>query len=188
MFALLAGGAGAGDTLRCGSRLVPEDARAAQIIAVCGEPDYRDVWNVPHPYSGRWVSDVEQWYYNFGSNQLLRVLTLRGGRLQDVATDGYGFAESQPPRCDPALIGEGMTKYRLLAICGEPLTRQVQSLHRPWPRGGGLQGYGPPRYWEAVYREEWVYNFGPQYFMRIVTLENGRIVDVENGERGFRAG
>jgi hypothetical protein len=35
-----------------------------------------------------------------------------------------------------------------------------------------------------VYREKWTYDFGSQYFLQLVTFENGRITDVSSGERG----
>ena len=37
-----------------------------------------------------------------------------------------------------------------------------------------------------VFREEWVYDFGPNLFMRVLTLDNGRVVQVDNGARGSR--
>lgn len=181
---VLVGPVSASDSMRCGSRLISTGARAAEIIATCGEPDYRDVWNYPQPYTGQWVSDIEQWYYNFGPNQLLRVLELRHGRLRRIDTDGYGFHESATRHCAPGDLLEGMSKYRLLQRCGDPVTREFRNLVRPWPPGSGRLGERP-RYVEQVYREEWVYNFGPRYFMRVLTLENGRVTDVDNAGRGY---
>jgi hypothetical protein len=33
--------------------------------------------------------------------------------------------------------------------------------------------------------EEWVYNDGPARFMRILTLENGKVVSIRKGNYGF---
>lgn len=182
--------ASAGDSMRCGSRLVAVEARAAEILGACGEPSYRDVWSFDNPRGGGWIADTEEWTYNFGPNQLIRILRLRNGRLVDIETDGYGFSEPAHSSCPPISVIEGLSKYRLLSMCGEPLTRRASSALRPLDSDSRVaRGYS--RHWREdqfvvpVYREEWVYNFGAHYLMREVTLENGRVVDVQNADRGF---
>ncbi len=191
MLALLgwSAAAPAADSMRCGSRLVAVEARAAEVLLACGEPDYRDTWNFQQPRTGNWVSDVEEWYYNFGSNQLLRVLKFRNGKLVDIDADGYGYNASAARACRPEDIVEGLSKFRLMISCGEPLTRKAESGYRPLRereyRGGGWSSSRDNyAYQEQIYREEWVYNFGSRYLLRIVTLENGRVAQVENGVRG----
>ena len=174
----------AAGSLRCGSRLVSEGDRAADLLAVCGEPDFRDAWGHPQA-NGNILADTEEWTYNFGSHQLLRVIRLRNGRIIEIGADGYGFPEPRARRCDSGALVEGMSKYRLLIHCGEPLTRKAIGLLRPLARRDRSL---PPAWrgsYEAVYREEWVYNFGSRQMMRILTLEDGRIVDVQSGNRGF---
>lgn len=178
------------DTLRCGSRLVSTDMTAAEVIAACGEPSFRDVWSQDGAYGGGLLGYAEEWTYNFGSSQLLRVLRFRNGRLQRIDTEGYGFAEDRRGDCAQSGITPGMSKYRLIAACGEPLTRTVEvtqvpyETHRRQPHGFG--GSSPKaQFWETVLREEWVYNFGAARFMRVVRLENARVVEVETAGRGF---
>ena len=183
----------ASDSMRCGSRIVSVEARAADVLAACGEPDFRDVFSWPPPRVPGEVADVEQWTYDFGRNQLLHVLKLRHGRLVDIRTDGYGFASpaAAPRRCRSEDIVEGLSKYRLTVNCGEPLTRRTlgyvatlapRHRHRlgGWSRS---HGHVPVE----VFREEWVYNFGSNRFLRIVTLDDGVVSQVENGARGFNA-
>lgn len=179
----------ASDALRCGSRIVSVEAHAAEVLAACGEPAFRDVYaRAGSDHAGE-IADHEQWTYNFGRNQLLQVLRLRNGRLVDIRTDGYGFPVAAARRCDASILVEGLSKYRLLSHCGEPLTRRalgfrvaLQPRHRQ--RYGGwstTRGQVPVE----VYREEWVYNFGSQQFLRILTLDDGVVSEVQNGERGF---
>jgi hypothetical protein len=33
--------------------------------------------------------------------------------------------------------------------------------------------------------EEWLYNFGPQYFMQLLRFENGRLVEIRNLGYGY---
>ena len=181
--------AAAGDSMRCGSRLVAVEARAAELLSICGEPAYRDVWSAQALAPGA-VAEQEEWTYNFGPQQLLRVVRLRNARVVDIASDGYGFAEPDPEhrRCTPEQVVEGISKYRLLMACGAPLTRSVSPLFLQVQPGYRPYGRPPPFGGPVlqVFREEWVYDFGPNLFMRVLTLENGRVVQIENGVRGSR--
>ncbi len=179
----------ASDAIRCGSRLVTVESRAADILAACGEPDFRDVQSYGGLGLPDEIAESERWTYNFGSNKLLQVLHLRNGRLSKIETGGYGFPKAEAGDCSASFIVEGLSKYRLLETCGEPLTRRdigyVTTL-RPTYRqnfGGISQSHG--HYALEVYREEWVYNFGSRRFLRIVILEDGVVADVQNGGRGF---
>jgi hypothetical protein len=174
----------ASDSMRCGSRLVTVEARAAELLAVCGEPAYRDVWGQPVDPASDFVAEVEEWTYDFGPSQLLRIVRLRNARVVAIDSEGYGFAPhaTASRRCGPETIATGLSKYRLLKLCGAPLTRSVQSGFRAAYPGADPR-YRPGLY-SAVFREEWVYDFGPRYFMRVLTLENGRVVAVENSARG----
>jgi hypothetical protein len=177
----------AAGSMRCGSQLVSEGMHAAEVLAVCGEPDLRDVWAQPGSYAPGYLPPIEQWTYNFGSNKLLRLLLFRNGRLDEIDSEGYGFAEARSARCAYSDIRSGMSKYRLLARCGEPLTRTADTLWVPYvqrhPHHPDLRGLQNSV--TRVFREEWIYNFGASQLLRIVTLENGRITDVQTGRRGF---
>lgn len=176
----------AGDSMRCGSRLIAVEARAAEILSACGEPDFRDVFTYPGVAAPGEIAGVEQWVYNFGPNQLLRILKIRDGQLIDIETDGYGFASAGSGRCDPSQIVEGLSKFRLLRACGEPFTRRtlgyVSSLGERSVRGP--DGRRRMLFATEVYREEWIYNLGSRNFLKIVTLEDGFVANVENGDRG----
>jgi hypothetical protein len=186
---LPAGPVSAGDSLRCGSRIVSVKALAAQVAAVCGEPVYVDRWEFDAPPYGGFVVDTEVWYYNFGANQLLRLLRFRNGRLVDVDTDGYGFNTLPDGSCSPSQIVDGESKYRLLLTCGEPIDRRGGSSLRPiLPQSRVYQQYDHALkndYVTPVYREEWTYNFGSSARQRTAILENGMVVDVVDGDRGF---
>ncbi|SFF59900.1 Protein of unknown function [Fontimonas thermophila] len=178
----------AAGSMRCGSRLVSEGMFAAEVLAICGEPDFRDVWPPPGAYGYGYLAPTEEWTYNRGSSQLLRILRFRNGRLDRIESEGYGFAPRQGQGCGHGEIRPGMSKYRLLAFCGEPLTRYADYVLR----------YARPEIWDRpydlrddyvtgtpVYREEWVYNFGANQLLRIVVLENGRVSEIRTGRRGF---
>lgn len=187
-WALLPAGAQATDNLRCGSRLVSIESLAGAVRAACGEPSYRDVWQYYDDSAARYVGDTEIWTYNFGPNQLLRILRFRGGRLRGIETEGYGFVPDRDPHCVAADIVEGLSKYRLVATCGEPVAKRSLGFLAPYRLFDGRHTSGDLGFYrtlEPSYREEWTYNFGARSRVRRVMLENGRVVDVEDGERGF---
>jgi len=182
-----AGRVRASDTLRCGSRLVSVEAIAAEVAATCGEPAYRDQWFYTQPPYGGYAADVEVWYYNFGPSRLLQVLKFRNDRLVDVQTDGYGFYGNGDGRCAPSAIVTGMSKYRLLAECGEPASKRAENVLQGLPLQRNGRGYYTPGYnpVQPVYLEHWIYNFGSSLLLREVTLQNGRVSEVESTDRGF---
>jgi hypothetical protein len=174
----------AADSLRCGSRLVSTEALAGEVLGACGAPDYVDRWEPPageNPANS--LASIEQWYYNFGPSQLLRVLTLQRGRLSRIDADGYGFSARGTGGCDASQIGEGLSKFRLYMTCGEPLTRRAEYALRPLRLRNQSLSHAPAVV--PVYLEEWVYNLGANKLLRVVTLENGRVTDVKSEGRGF---
>ncbi len=180
----------AAGSLRCGSRLVDEEALAAELIAACGQPSFKDAMLVQAP-NGSYVSDLEIWTYDFGPQKLLRLVTLRDGRISNIDSDGYGFPPNITPRCEPSRVVEGLSKYRLVAQCGEPLTKRSESVLKPLYARPEIyrsdeRAYAyRNQYVTPVYREEWVYNFGSRIPMRRVIFEDGRVTNVENIDRGF---
>lgn len=190
LMATLATDALAGSSMRCGARLVEEEDFAAEVLAACGEPSFRDPFAV-HGRNGGLFVDSEVWTYDFGPQQLLRLVTLRNGRVRQIETDGYGFPPNHAPRCEPRRVVEGLSKYRLVMLCGEPVTKRSENHLKPlyarpeiYRGQGGTYAYRN-QYVTPVYREEWVYNFGSRSPMRRVILEDGRVTDVETIDRGF---
>ena len=166
-----------GDSMRCGDRLVGTEALIAEVLAACGEPDYRDRWQTPPLH----LVDEEQWYYNFGSNRFVRVLRFRHGRLASIDADGYGFDGPPASRCEPAALVRGLSAYALLRRCGPPLTRESFTELR------GLKRGDPARHAHAyrpIRRERWVYDFGADTRLRIVELRDGRVTAIEQGGFG----
>lgn len=81
---------------QCSDKIISEGDAAADVVAKCGEPAWID--RREEVIRERLDSDtvtkvtvtVEDWTYNFGQNQFMRIYTLRNGRVTDVRTGGYG--------------------------------------------------------------------------------------------------
>lgn len=172
--------------VRCDGQVVETGDRSLRVRSLCGEPDLIDapvVFGYLHP-----GLRTETWYYNFGPRQLIRVMRFRDSRLVEIDQDGYGFRDDAGGGCDGYDIVDGLSKFRLLARCGQPAERDVRRvIRRVHPsdfHGAGVHLAGQQ---VEVLRERWTYNFGSDQLLRIAWLENGRVVDVEFGERGYDA-
>ena len=179
--------ASASDTLRCGNRLVSVGDNKAEVLIKCGSPAWKDDWTdqiITNPNSvdaSRLSIDRERWVYNFGHNSFLRFLLFENGRLVHIATGSYGYDGGHPSvkLCDSAEIQTGISQYEILQRCGEPAfkdTRQEEQLTSVDKNTNRLT---------TKRIDEWTYNFGPNKFLRILKFENGRLVGIETGDRGF---
>ncbi|MEW6443657.1 MAG: DUF2845 domain-containing protein [bacterium] len=87
------------------------------------------------------------------------------------AADASGF------RCGTSLITNGDLKARVLAECGEP-TWVERIYDAVIVERGGI-------FWPLAVDEEWIYNLGPQEFVRILRFRDGRVVDIGHGDYGW---
>jgi hypothetical protein len=85
---------------RCGTRIITRGDHADKILRFCGEPV-----SVQTRISQRgYVSDfgrvfpgvveevvIEEWTYNLGPHQLIRVVRLENGLVADIKHLGYGY-------------------------------------------------------------------------------------------------
>jgi hypothetical protein len=80
----------------CSDRIISVGDSAADVMAKCGKPAWQDkreevIREQLDDNTARKVSvTVEEWTYNFGPNQFLRIFTFRNGRVTDVRTGSYG--------------------------------------------------------------------------------------------------
>ena len=162
--------------MRCGGNLISEGDRPYDLLALCGEPDYRE--DIAGPYlPGLGILSAEQhWYYNSGRLQLLRVVRIRDGRIVGIDTPGYGFDDSIYGECEPDNLRIGMSRFELVARCGEPAYKEQRLQLAP---GDPLQ----QPYSRVIPIEEWTYDFGPGDFIRILTLTDGTLRDIDTGRR-----
>ncbi|MBA1145562.1 DUF2845 domain-containing protein [Ectothiorhodospiraceae bacterium WFHF3C12] len=173
---LLLAWSGAASAFRCGNELVREGDRKYDVRRACGHPDYVEKEADAYLEGLGYVGVREVWYYDPGGNAFVRRLTFREGRLSHIET--VGRSGSATGGCDPHFIDEGLDRYQLLSECGEPSARDS------WEEFGRFRVGRHEVISGKVTVEEWVYDFGPQHFVRYVRIIDGRVVEVELGDRG----
>lgn len=79
-----------GDGMRCPTGLVKEGDATSTVRQKCGEPASRDaaglVAESPGPAAPAVLSEslVEQWVYSMGEGSLLRIVSVRAGRIESI--------------------------------------------------------------------------------------------------------
>jgi len=174
-------------SLSCDNGIVSVGDSAVDLIMKCGQPAWKDSHseevvdrpdrNVKHTT----VVSVEEWTYNFGPQQFLRIVILRNGVISSIRTGQYGTSKDQKvpdSACDDRVISVGDSKTDVLIKCGEPFYKDShqEELKERFGVSGSRSIF--------VTVEEWTYNFGPQRFTRIITFRNGQVVDIRTGKYG----
>lgn len=83
-------------------------------------------------------------------------------------------------RCGHKLVGQGDTRDKVLALCGEPADIAYSSiLRRPsYVVDGRTYFLGDEMVEVRV--EKWLYNFGPNKLMRRIKFVDGVVEDIES--------
>ncbi len=161
-------------SLRCGNAIVQRGESTFDLLAVCGDPDLRETIRVGLLPDGRTMPGVERWTYNRGPQQLVRIVEISEGRIQRIDSGGYGYRQFPGSRCPAQRLQRGMSRLELLGECGQPDAKQILEPIAP--------GVGKHSRLVAV-REEWFYDYGRGQIPRIVHLQAGKVVRVEQGRR-----
>ena len=97
---LLIGAAAPAHAFRCGTRIITRGDHAEKILKFCGEPSSVQtrfqtrayVNQLGRVYPGV-VEEVvvEEWTFNLGPRQLIRVVRLENGFVEEIKSLGYGY-------------------------------------------------------------------------------------------------
>jgi hypothetical protein len=169
----------------CDGRIVSPGDSKFDVVTKCGEPALKDsheeqlTERLDDTTKRKTIVTVEAWTYNFGPQSFLRILEFRNGKLAEIRTGGYGYADTKERAalCDEQKVRKGDTKLDVLIQCGEPVEGGSNREMIEEVDGGVKRKV-------SVNIEEWTYNLGPNRFMRIFTFRNGRLVDIKTGDYG----
>jgi len=84
---------------RCGSRIITRGDHVEKMLQFCGEPasvqsrlQTRTYWHQGRPYPGALEEVlVEEWTYNLGPRQLMRLVRIEDGFVAEIKPLGYGY-------------------------------------------------------------------------------------------------
>ncbi len=161
--------------LRCGSSLISTGDWPLEVEDSCGPPDYIAEYPTGTVPGLGVVQTEEHWYYNSGPQRFIRRLIFRNGKLVAVDDLGYGFHVSDAPACSPSALRHAKTEYDLVARCGQPASKRVE-----WQTPDHRRLAQSRRNLNPVLVQEWLYEFSSNEFRQVVTLQNGRVVDIES--------
>jgi len=97
---LLIAAAAPAHAFRCGARIITRGDHAEKMLRYCGEPasvqsrlqtrQYMSHLGRPYPKIVEEVL-VEEWTYNLGPKQLMRLVRLENGFVEEIKLLGYGY-------------------------------------------------------------------------------------------------
>jgi hypothetical protein len=176
-------------SLNCSGGIVSVDDSRADLLMKCGEPDAKEsheeelVSRLDDGTKQKLFITVEEWTYNFGPSQFMRIVALRNGKVAFIRTGNYGYTrEAKPAKgdCSEQVVSVGDTKSDVLAKCGEPAWKDTHEEAFQERLDSGLER----RVYVIV--DEWTYNLGPDRFVRILTFRNGKLADIRTGGYGYQ--
>jgi hypothetical protein len=182
--------AGSDGSIRCAGGLVSLGDATIDLLGKCGDPALREgqalypviVYAASGAAMRAVAVGVERWTYDFGPQRFVVVVSVSGGKVTAIENGGYGYTRTEPAavtfrraRCEPSALHVGDLKLDALSRCGEPaLAERRDDLLRTFGEGTRI-----------VAVEVWTYDFGPQTFVRFVTLEDGVIARIDTGSHGY---
>jgi hypothetical protein len=171
---------------RCEGKIVSVGDTSGELLMKCGEPDWKqshdeeiiEAWDKDSRH--RIIITVEEWTYNLGPDRFMRIFRLQNGKVVDILLGGYGFAkeETNQLQCNAQNIAVGDSAIEVLAKCGEPVSEnEWEEMTSERLDDGTVRKVN-------ITVAEWTYNLGPDKFIRIITLRNGTVVNIQSGGRG----
>ncbi len=160
--------------MRCGTRLVSTGDIDVQVQARCGEPYWRSQrrefvsFGVGGPVELRREIIEDIWYYNFGSNSLIRMLRFRDGTLYQIDTLGYGRGKVGGD-CTEVAVSRGSSEGEVVLRCGQPLSRSTFYEDRVIRDGSGRELIRP------VSNERWRYRIPGSRFLHELVIRDGKV-------------
>ncbi len=174
-------------TLSCSGGIISTGDRSIDVLAKCGPPDSKETHQeelsegLDRNTRQKVFVTVEEWTYNFGPTQFMRIVVLKNGVVANIRLGNYGYTEQTEPvqhECSEQIVSIGDSMTDVLAKCGEP---SLKDSHGEEIREK-LDGTERKVF---VTVEEWTYNLGPTRFVRVLTFRNSKLVDIRTGNYGY---
>ena len=122
------------DTFSCAGGIISVGDRSMDVLAKCGQPDSKE----SHQEElGERLDDntkqkvfvtVEEWTYDLGTTQFMRIVVLKNGVVTDIRTGNYGYTRQTKPagrECSEQVVSVGDSKVDVLAKCGKPTAKDT---------------------------------------------------------------
>ncbi|ABS26882.1 DUF2845 domain-containing protein [Anaeromyxobacter sp. Fw109-5] len=116
----------------------------------------------------------------------MRASTVRALIAASIAVATASRAAETSLRCDGGIVSLGDSELDLRGKCGEPALRHSRTEERATVAREEDRGGSGVRVAATV--RAWTYDFGPQRFLYVVTLEGGKVVGIERGGYGYAPG
>ncbi len=113
-------------TLSCEGGIVSIGDSRLDLQAKCGEPVAKEsreeeiIEKINREKTRRVFMTVDEWTYNFGPAQFMRIVTLKDGKVADIATRDYGYSRPAQRQERDCTVSPGARSHEVAAQCGAP--------------------------------------------------------------------
>ncbi|MCP4682629.1 MAG: DUF2845 domain-containing protein [Desulfobacterales bacterium] len=172
---------------KCGKKLVSKGDTTFDILKKCKKPDWVDkteIEVIKKTAPDEWTKsriNRETWLYNFGPKAFMMELIIENGKLVRIKSLRSGYREEDIGRFRnvETKLHNQMSKSEALIYWGDPdhkASRTEVKYHKA--NEEKILEYN-------VTVAEWLYNFGPNRFVKTLVFENNRMVEIKTGGYGY---
>ncbi|MBI9092656.1 MAG: DUF2845 domain-containing protein [Desulfobacterium sp.] len=171
----------------CGKHSVAIGDTTYDVLMKCEQPGWMThnkvevIEKITHGDWKKVTLNRETWLYNFGPNRFMKELNFINDKLVEIKELGYGYLEKEIGNFGNVenKLYIQMSKPEVLIHWGDPdYTTDIaeERLHRT----------NTNRYLKYnVTISKWIYNFGPNRFIKTLFFENDRLIKIESGKYGY---
>ena len=97
---LISAGTVSAHAMRCAGGVITTGDRSSDVLAKCGQPNFRESHQEEVSIRAnasmreKQFITVDEWTYDFGSDQLIRIITIKNGVVTNIRETHYGASNS----------------------------------------------------------------------------------------------
>jgi hypothetical protein len=168
----------------CVNKIIPNGETSAQLEVQCGKATVKQksrteeiLVTVGKETQSQSKTTEEEWFYNLGPSNFIRVFTLQNGKVSAQRTAGYGIDPEQTNSipCSDQPINAGESVLEVMNKCGKPSgIRQRDDVKEQQIDANRVRR-------TAATIEDWTFNSGEGRLPRTVTFEYGKVISFRDG-------
>ncbi len=177
----------AASSFRCNGRVVSEGDAKYDVLMRCQQPYLSDttekeiIKKVTPSEWRKYQVKRENWLYNYGPSNLMRLMVFENEKLMEIRSLGYGYMDGDIGRYagDSSKLTIGMTSVEVLMHWGRPSYRSDRNEER-------IIKVDDNNYMKTyVTVSDWIYNLGQNRLTKTLVFEAGELVEVKDGNYGM---
>lgn len=187
MIALISSNLATASSFRCPGGIVTDGDAKYDVLSRCRQPFLSDssekevIRRVSPTEWRKYQVKTETWLYNYGPQNLMRLMVFENERLMEIRSLGYGYKDGDIGRYvgDVSKLTTEMSSVEVLMHWGKPSYRSDRREER-------IQKVDENNFMKSyVTVSEWIYNLGQNRITKTLIFENGELMEIKDGNYGM---